>query len=217
MKNRLCKFLGSLTLTGTQCVYCGREIPKGESVCPSCAREEDELKNRDGFYRGGVLYAYRYGGAVRSLIHRFKYGDMPRYSIFIAQKMAEFLLDYEIDADLVTYVPIHRKRRKLRGYDQGEMIAMHLGTLLALPCEALLERTRDTRPQYKLDADERRENIRGAFGLKDGGRDLAGRNILLIDDIYTTGATVSEAMKPLMRAGASVMVYAYAKEFPRGE
>ncbi|BDF57452.1 amidophosphoribosyltransferase [Christensenellaceae bacterium] len=211
--NRFYELIKRLTLTGSQCVYCTREIPEGELVCGECARKAELLKNSEGFYKGGILYAYRYEGPVRSLIHQFKYNDMPRYSIFIAQQMADFLNDYEVNADCLTFVPIHKNRLKERGFDQGEMIATHLGVLLGIPCRGLLERTRDTRPQFNLDAEQRRNNIRGAFALREK-TDLTGKNILLIDDIYTTGATVSEAMRPLKEAGALVMVFTYSKEFP---
>ncbi|WP_066645893.1 ComF family protein [Christensenella timonensis] len=211
--NRFYELLKKLTLTGSQCVYCAREIPQGELACTACEKQVEALKNRDGFYDGGLLYAYRYDGPVRSLIHQFKYNGMPRYSVFIAQQMADFLNDYEVDADFLTFVPIHKNRLKQRGYDQGEMIATHLGVLLGLPCRSVLERTRDTKPQFKLDARQRKKNIEGAFALKKGA-DVKGKNILLIDDIYTTGMTVSEAMRPLKDAGASVMVFTYSKEFP---
>ncbi len=210
--NRFYELLKKLTLTGTQCVYCGRELPQGDCVCSACEKQVDALKNRDGFYDGGLLYAYRYDGVVRALIHQFKYNDMPRYSVFIAQQMAEFLEGYEIGADMLTFVPIHKKRFMQRGYDQAEMIATHLSVLLDIPCKSVLKRVRDTNPQFKLSARQRKENIRGAFVLKDGA-DVAGKNILLIDDIYTTGITASEAMRPLKEGGASVMMFAYSKEF----
>ena len=197
--------------TGAQCVYCGRELPEGELVCGQCAREEEELINTEGF-AGGILYAYRYGGVIRRLIHRFKYNDSPRCSRFIAQRMAEFLGGYEVNADAVTFVPIHEKRRKTRGYDQSELIALHLGTLQGVPCEKLLVRSRETKPQYKLSAGERWRNVHGAFSLAEGARP-EGKNILLVDDVLTTGVTAGECMKVLADAGANVMVFAYAKEF----
>ncbi len=200
---------------GKQCVYCGREIPQEELICADCGIKEEQLKNRDGF-AGGILYAYRYEDIVRKLIHQFKYDDMPRYSMFIAQRMAEFLEGYDVSADLIAYVPIHKNRLKMRGYDQTELIAQHLGLLLGVPCCCALRRTRDTAPQYRLSKQKRRENIRNAFAL---GEDVAleGKNILLVDDIYTTGATVGECMKVLAGAGANAMVYTYSKEFPKAD
>lgn len=206
-------FLKELAGAGTQCVYCGRELPKGEIVCADCAKEEKALENTDGF-AGGILYAYRYDGVVRSLMHAFKYNDMPRHAMFIAQRMADFLAGFEVNADVVTFVPIHARRLKTRGYDQSEMLAYNLGMLMGVPCERLLVREKETKPQYKLSAQQRRSNVRGAFSLSPGAQ-VAGKNILLVDDIFTTGATVGECMKALADAGGNVMVFAYTKEFPK--
>ena len=208
-------FVRQVVRMGEKCVYCGRELPEGEAVCEECARGEEELRNAEGF-AGGILYAYRYGGAVRMLIHRLKYDDSPHCALFIAQRMAEFLGGYEVNADAVTFVPIHGKRRKARGYDQSELLAYHLGMLLDIPCEAMLVRCRETKPQYKLGAQQRRRNVRGAFICAKDARP-EGKNVLLIDDVFTTGATAGECMKVLADAGANVMVFTYAKEFPRQE
>lgn len=113
-------------------------------------------------------------------------------------------------------MPIHGKRRKARGYDQSELLAYHLGMLLDIPCEAMLVRCRETKPQYKLGAQQRRRNVRGAFICAKDARP-EGKNVLLIDDVFTTGATAGECMKVLADAGANVMVFTYAKEFPRQE
>lgn len=200
---------------GEKCVYCGREIPEGDPVCMECAREEEALCNHDGFI-GGTLFAYRYGGIVRSLIHRFKYDDSPHVSLFMAQRMAEFLAPYDVNADMVTFVPIHETRKKIRGYDQSEFLALHLGMLLEIPGKAALVRVRETKPQYKLSAQERGRNVRGTFRLREDA-EPKGKNILLIDDILTTGSTAGECMRTLTEAGANVMLFTYAREFPGQE
>lgn len=205
-------FLSKLMNMGAQCVYCGRELCEGEHVCAECARKEEDLVNKDGF-TGGILYTYRYEGIIRKLVRDFKYNDMPRRALFIAQRMADFLDGYEVNADVVTFVPIHAQRFKTRGYDQSEMIASYLAMLLNLPCERLLTREKKTKPQYKLTAQERWRNVHGAFGLQKGV-DPSGKNILLIDDIFTTGVTIGECMKVLADAGGNVMVFTYTKEFP---
>ncbi|MEG1752683.1 MAG: ComF family protein [Christensenella sp.] len=207
------KFLQEMLCADKKCVYCGREISAGTLVCDSCAREEETLRNAEGFAEG-ILFAYRYEGVVRSLIHRYKYNDTPRLAPFIAQRMAEVLDDFEIGADLITFVPIHEKRLKVRGFDQTEMLAYYLNVLTGVPCERLLVRTRDTKPQYKLNARERWQNVHGAFALE-SGIDVCEKNILLLDDVYTTGVTISECMQVLAAAGANVMVMTYAKEFTK--
>ena len=160
--NAFLDLLKKLTNTGSQCVYCGREVPDGTFLCAACEREERSLYAEDG-ESGGVLHVFRYEGIIRQLIRRYKYDDMPWLAAFIAQRMAEFLEDYEVNADCLTFVPIHKNRLRIRGFDQAEAIAAHLGMLIGLPCVRLLERIRDTRPQFNLRAEERAGNTRGAF------------------------------------------------------
>lgn len=208
-------FWRNITKMGKQCIYCGREIPQENFVCDGCAKEEELLENKEGF-AGGVLFAYRYDGVVRRLIHRFKYNDSPKCGEFIAQRMVEFLEGYEINADIVTFVPVHKSRLKMRGYDQSELIARHLGTLLDLPCEQLIIREKETAPQYQLGVQERWSNVRNAFVL-DEKKQIDGESILLIDDIFTTGATIGSCLKLLTEAGGNVMALTYAKEIPKKE
>ncbi|MEG2685981.1 MAG: ComF family protein [Christensenellaceae bacterium] len=210
--SKLSEILRQLTQMGQKCVYCDKEISSDKIICEACEVCEKKLLNKDGFCNG-ILYTYQYDGVARDLIRRFKYGDSPRYSMFLAQKMADFLQDYELAVDLITFVPIHKNRLRQRGFDQSELIATHLALLLNIECKSLLIRKRDTKPQYQLNAQQRIQNIKGAFALsKDYSIHLKDQNILLIDDIYTTGITVSECMNELKKAGTNVMVYTFAKE-----
>lgn len=209
--NQLTDFIKSLTKTGTQCVYCGREIADGTLLCAACGKEERVLGETDGL-EGGVLHVFRYDGIVRQLIHRYKYDDQPRLAFFIAQRMAEFLEGYEVAADLVTFVPIHENRLRIRGFDQAEMIAAHLSVLIDLPFMRLLERVVDTKPQFDLSGKERAANVRGAFACVPGIR-IMGRNILVVDDIYTTGATMGQCIRCLTDAGANAVPFVFSREY----
>ncbi len=204
------ELLKRFSATGAQCVYCGREMPEGALACESCARQEEGLYAEDG-RAGGILHVFRYDGIVRDLMHKLKYGDMPRYAFFIAQKMYEFLDGQRVDADIVTFVPVHKNRIKTRGFDQSELIAAHLSLLLGIPCEKLLERVRDTKPQFSLGREERANNMEGAFALvKEAG--IKGTTILLIDDIYTTGATMGECVK-LLSGEANAIPFTFCREY----
>lgn len=202
--------LRELALTGAQCIYCGREVPEGTPACPACEAEARELENH-GAVGDGILFAYQYGGVIRRLIHSYKYGDMPRLAPVMARSMADYLRGggTELRADCITYVPIHKNRLRQRGFDQSELLALHLSILLGVPGAGLIARTRDTKPQYELSALERRENVEGAFCFA-GGYETSGKKIILVDDIYTTGATIGECAAQL--AGAEVTVFAFARE-----
>ncbi|MGI6152676.1 MAG: ComF family protein [Christensenellaceae bacterium] len=201
--------LEQLFESGAQCAYCGREIPKsGRAGCMDCEQALDELKNKDGF-AGGVLYVYQYDGPVKKLIHSFKYNDQPWLGSLIAQLMYDFLADYEVDVDVITYVPVHENRRKQRGFDQAELMAHRLAMLMDIPAERLIGRVRDTKPQYDLTEKKRAMNVRDAFAPV-ARANIDGRNILLLDDIYTTGSTVAECIRAL--DGADVTPFVFSRD-----
>jgi len=202
--------LREITLTGAQCVFCGREVPEGKEECPACEEEARKLENH-GEGKDKVLFAYYYGGVIRKLIHSLKYGDMPRLAPMMAGMMAKYLTDSGINlsADYITFVPIHKNRRRQRGFDQSELLALHLSILMGIPSAGLVKRTRDTQPQYDLSAAKRRKNVAGAFAFT-GEYDVKGKKIILVDDIYTTGATIAECAGQL--AGAEVVAFTFARE-----
>ena len=108
----------------------------------------------------------------------------------------------EIAPELITWAPLSRKRRRERGYDQGELLARAMAKRLGLPAVPTLVKARHTQPQSGLDsAEARRANALGAYALLPGA-DVAGRHVLLADDVVTSGATLSECARTLLEAGA---------------
>lgn len=113
--------------------------------------------------------------------------------------------------DLVTWVPIHPRKLKLRGYNQAELLAKALSFNLGLPCMDLLSKKKETKPQSKLNREERLKNILGVFEPKPSIM-VFGKRILLVDDVITTGATASECARVLKKMGAEkVYVLALAR------
>jgi competence protein ComFC len=104
--------------------------------------------------------------------------------------------------DAVTWAPLSRKRLRKRGYDQARLLAENIAKRLCVPCERLLEKTEDTPPQSGIkDAAERRANVLGAYRAAAGAR-IAGRRLLMADDILTTGSTMGECCRILGENGA---------------
>ena len=187
------------------CYVCNKEAVTNEAgVCGACSRKLrfcpplPKLKETDGF-SAGLLYT----DAARTAMHRFKYGDAQ----YLAEFFASFLrLPEGISFDALVPVPIHKKRLRKRGYNQSALIAALIGAAHGIRVdEALLTRTKNTRTQTALSEDARRKNVKGAFTA----RSCAGLSILLVDDVKTTGSTLSECAKALKKAGAA-HVYALA-------
>jgi ComF family protein len=152
-----------------------------------------------------------YESGLRELIHLLKYGGVRPAANVLGRMLAEAIatIEPELPADGVAVVPVplHRKKLRQRGFNQAELIARAAmkinqpGDRLRL-CVGVLERKRETASQIGLTSHQRRENLRGAFAVA-RPEAVKGREVLVVDDVYTTGATVSECARVLRRAGAT--------------
>ena len=164
---------------------------------------------------GSMRAAFIFGGPIREQVHRFKYqGEFARVGT-MATLMFEQIVNHEfvnhVDWNMVAHVPLHQHRRRQRGFDQAELIARHLARRLDLPTDIDLVRVRDTPTQVGRGVAERKLNVCDAFAWR--GEPLTGQNILLVDDVITTGATMMAACLPLLHAGARrVDGFAFARE-----
>jgi ComF family protein len=141
---------------------------------------------------------------LRQAVQKFKYGrkvslGKPLGRI-LARGCREFLAG--CDAELIIPVPLHPKRLRWRGFNQSVLLARHVSHAYAIPMDPfLLRRVTETAPQTQLNEQERRRNVRGAFALAPR-RTVEDRSVLLVDDVYTSGATVDECSRTLRRNGA---------------
>ena len=155
-----------------------------------------------------------YGTLLRRAIHALKYGGEQRLARPLGRLVADRWLRAGRGGNFLVPVPIHRDRRRERGYDQAELVARIAGRTLGLPVIAAVERQRATARQFALDRTERRGNVEGAFGVPAAQRAaIAGRWIVLVDDVVTTGATLSACAAALRASGAlAVSAVAVARE-----
>lgn len=198
------------------CPDCAREVlPLREPLCKKCGKpigsDQEEFcrdcsRTRHYFDEGRALWLHRKQAAWS--IYQFKFHNRRIYAGFYASEMARIYEGYirKRDISLIVPIPLGRKKRRSRGFNQAEILAEKLSGKLQIPLDAdHLVRWRDTRPQKSLDPAARRENVRGIFQWT--GRSLAGQKVLLIDDIYTTGSTLDSASRTLKKAGAEKVYF----------
>lgn len=184
------------------CHSCG--IPADISYDFPTENFECALCRKNSFFFDRARSLGPYDAALKKLIHQLKFGRQPG----VMKEIAPFLADYfgrkedSWEGFYVVPVPLYFRRMKERTFDQSFLIAREVAKALSLPlANGLLRRVRDTDSQAKKTKVERAKNIKGAFAVDRPDR-AQGMNILLVDDVMTTGATVNEAAKMLKRAGA---------------
>ena len=153
-----------------------------------------------------VVAAARYDGVVKDAVRRFKFGACMSYAKQFGRILAEKLTEHpEIRCDLITWVPVSRRRFRKRGYDQAKLLAEEVSKSLRLPAKATLRKVCDVPPQSSLrKPEERRANVAGAYAVKKSS-DVKGKKVLLIDDVLTSGSTMSECASELMAYGAAAV------------
>lgn len=207
-----------------RCPVCDRPVkPAGKKICGDCRKklkfisevhcmkcgkpllhEEDEYckdcsKRKHEFVQGKSLYEY--SGAAAS-IHRLKYGKRREYAEFYGEELAKRFGETirRWGAEALVPVPIHKKRKRERGYNQAELLAECLGKCLNIPVKSkLIVRSKETVPQKELNAAQSQNNLKRAFKI--GENDVKLSTIIVVDDIYTTGSTVDEMARVLKQAG----------------
>ncbi len=177
------------------CLKCGKPVYSAETeYCMDCQKQSHV------FTKGIALWSY--DEQVRKAVYRFKYKNRREYAGYFGE---ELIKRYGRqmrgwDADAVIPVPLHKKRLKRRGFNQAELIAKEIGRRLEVPVEPdMVFRIVNTRPQKELNEKERHKNLKNAFKISKNVVKL--KKIILVDDIYTTGATADAIARLLLRAG----------------
>ena len=203
-----------------ECVGCGGS---GRVICDACADDLPELvppfcricatpgdfarcqRCAEGVRQfDGIRAPFHYAGAVRQAILALKYGGIKAAAPQLGDLLAGYLDDNPVPGDVLTAVPMHSRRRRERGYNQAELLAVRVARVGNLSYDAgLLTRTRQVEPQAGIDsADQRAVNVAGSVAVSPGN-DLNGAAIILVDDVATTGSTLESCATALKQAGAA--------------
>lgn len=193
-----------------KCPFCTRLLPAGEEddVCPECRADLPWTRGggkTKGDFFSLCLSPLEYSGKAREALLRFKFRGRKAYGRCFGRLMAACVREnLPWEPGVVTYVPLHYFRFRSRGYSQSRLLAEALAEELGKPCRALLRKARFTRPLNPLrGADKRRAVVSGSYALsRSGAAGIEGERILLVDDVVTTGATLSECSRVLLTAGA---------------
>jgi competence protein ComFC len=191
------------------CLQCSRPFsgaPPLPSRCADCTQRNPAF--------AFALATHRTANVVRALLHQFKYGGQSFLALPLAHWLAEHLTDERLSSprpDLLVPVPLHWWKQWRRGFNQAELLAFELQKLSQIPLQKALRRVRGTGSQTQLRREERLQNLHRAFQIRPRSG-VAGRHVLLIDDVLTTGATLDACARELHRAGAaSVRALAVAR------
>ena len=201
-----------------RCPFCFDVIKPLETACEDC-KEAMPSKNYTTLVSGmyEAFSPFPYDGKYKDAILKLKFGKLRQFAPQLAQITAERLKEHKdvSEFDVITYVPLHKDTLKERGFNQSGLLAKHLSENLGIPCEGILEKIKKNEPQHKLLAKERKKNVEGVFGCADK-KLVKGRKIILVDDIITTGLTLSECIKVLNSKGADeIFCVTFAKSQPK--
>ena len=195
------RFLKDTLLPGPyQCFLCDEEANLGEDgLCDACRQSLQYIPNPTCLAPlDGISIGLRYSDALSAAIMRFKKHGETEYAPFFTQFLS---VPAEWNVDLLVPVPMHPLKKWLRRFNHTELLCAYLSKATGIPYSTkLLEKVRLSGEQKALDAKERFRNIRGSFAAD---ARVKGLNLVLIDDVFTTGATVYECAKVLKRAGAA--------------
>lgn len=179
------------------CIRCGNPMNENsDAVCFSCKT------NNYNFVNAFSVFEYR--DEILNVIHKFKYNS----GKYLYKPLSKFMLDYyvtkNLKVDCVTYIPMFNKKEKSRGYNQAKLLAEEFAKSVKLPVYSFCKKIKDNTSQTSLDFKLRYKNVMDSFQFdKSLKNEIKGKKVLIIDDIFTTGATANELCKVLIKHGAS--------------
>jgi len=186
------------------CGKCGKEVNGEESFCSNCKGKKRSFD---------VAYSvFNYWGEGKKLIRGLKFGSKKYFAKYLVSYLVDLYIEKGINADLITYVPMHPKRKKRRGYDQAEVLATLLGERLNIPVKKCVERIKFHKEFARLSRKERKAWASTSFQSIEK---LKGESVLVVDDVLTTGSSIEAVAELLHKNGAGLVIGFTVANTPR--
>lgn len=182
------------TILPSRCALCKQHLEHELGLCQDCTARIGQAR-----LEGHVLHLGMYRGHLERAAHALKFAQHRNVAVPLGQKLAQGVLEQGWPVDAIVPVPLHATRQLERGYNQARVLAEAIGRHLEKPVLDALERPKRTTRQARLPKLERGQNVRDAFRVQ---QPVRGLEVLLVDDVYTSGATITEASLALIEAGA---------------
>ena len=190
-----------------KCPFCKTVIDRNLFLCSDCAKSikshkyEAIIEIADLDKEIICLSPFAYDGKIRQAICDYKFKGITDYSDFFSIKISEIIKGTLKKVDFITSVPLHKLRQKERGFNQSEIIASKVGKILGIQYKELLVKIKKNKIQHELSGSERSQNVLGVY-KSTNEKFIEGKSIILCDDILTTGNTLKECAKMLLKSGA---------------
>lgn len=201
--------LGCGKVGGFFCTGCSQKLPRLlPPICQRCGKPESSgTYCRECWGTQNQMHAIRsvfvFEGIIRKAVHEFKYRSLRSLATPFAQYMADYFSEHMLMADVLLPVPAHENRLKRRGYNQSELLAVQISAMVSVPVRGdFIRRVRDNKPQARTtSAEERRGNMQNAFTCISD--EVSGKDVMIIDDVCTSGATLEACAAVLKLKGAN--------------
>ncbi len=195
-----------------RCPFCNELISYDEVICKSC-KEKIKCKNFKNTIttRTGETFVsispFSYEEPIRTAIHKFKFRGMKHYSVLFGRYLTEVLKEnYDLnEIDYITSVPLHKARKRERGFNQAEVFAREISSLTGIKYIEVLKKTKKNKVQHELNLSERTENVKDVYAVTNS-EILKDKTVIICDDILTSGNTMAECAKVIFEAGAKNVI-----------
>ena len=174
------------------CNHCGRALINAQAYCQTCSSHEK--------YVDIARSPFIYEGEIARLIKNFKYNKRYFFKDMFCEYMKRTCIKNMFDPDVVVYVPMTKREKRKRGFNQSKILAKQLSKIMNLPLVDAISKSKDTKRQATLDKEQRLKNLQDAFTVEKSM--VKGKKVLIVDDVTTTGATAESIAKKLKKAGA---------------